>query len=107
MAAPNATRRAAGLLRNLLHEVRVSVPDYKAAAATKFISEQFREFEVTEEKHCRASEEMTHLADTYLTYLRSQRLWAEVHSEYHTKGERSVKDSANLVGLNLPKEYKD
>ena len=107
MAVPTASKSASSLLRALLREVRLSVPDYKSAAATKLISEQFREFEVTEKQHCRASEEMSHLADTYRTYLRSQRLWLEVHDEYHAKGERSVKDSARLVGLNLPKEYKD
>lgn len=55
---------------------------------------------------CRHREEAAHLADTYSTYLSSQRRWYELQQEYHAKGERSVPDTAKMVGFNLPHEDK-
>ena len=55
---------------------------------------------------CRHREEAAHLADTYSTYLSSQRRWYELQQEYHAKGERSVPDTAKMVGFNLPHEEK-
>ncbi len=61
---------------------------------------------MTQRQHCKASEEMRHLGATYAAYLRHQRLWREVHEEYHAKGERSVRDTANVVGFKLPHDPK-
>lgn len=41
--------------------------------------------------------------DTFTTYLESNRRVAEIQKMYYNKGERSVKEAANLVGLELPK----
>ena len=49
---------------------------------------------------------MNHLVDTYATYLSSQRKWQEVHTEYHAKGERTVSETARLVGFKLPHDPK-
>ena len=68
--------------------------------------EQYRRHQVTQKQHCKASEEMAHLSDTYATYLESQRKWKQVHEEYHAKGERSVEETANLVGFKLPHDPK-
>ena len=43
---------------------------------------------------------MTHLADSYATYLQSQRKWKEIHEEYH-KQELSVQQTADKVGFKL------
>ena len=53
-----------------------------------------------------AAQEMNHLVDTYATYLSSQRKWQEVHTEYHAKGERTVSETARLVGFKLPHDPK-
>lgn len=44
-----------------------------------------------------------YLANSYLTYLRSSRRQDELMSKYFHKPERSVEQSARLVGLSLPK----
>lgn len=48
---------------------------------------------------------MEHLADTYATYLNSTRFLAELQERYRG-GERSIEQSANIVGLRLPEKYK-
>ena len=46
------------------------------------------------------------MAETYATYLRSQREWSSVHAEFHAKGERTVRDTARVVGFKLPHDPK-
>jgi len=58
------------------------------------------------EQHCKHTEEMLFLADTYNTYLGAQRRWRDVQQEYHAAGERSVSSTAHRVGLTLPDEPK-
>ena len=97
------------LLKNILSEMRLAGKEggkLQGSPAANYLLGQFRKFQETEKQHCRASEEMRHLASSYHSYLRSQRLWAEVHAEYHAKGERSVRESANLVGFKLPHDPK-
>lgn len=60
--------------------------------------------QVTEKRFCRPKDHYKYFADTYLTYLRSTRLQDEITRKYFTKGERSIEDSARLVGLELPKQ---
>lgn len=62
-----------------------------------------RENQVTERRFCRPQDHYKYFAETYLTYLRSSRLQNELTRKYFNKGERSVQDSARLVGLELPK----
>ena len=42
----------------------------------------------------------------YRTYLASQRKYMELHDEYNSKGERSVEETAKLVGFKLPHDPK-
>ena len=44
---------------------------------------------------------------TYLICFSSQRDWKVLHAEYHGKGDRSVEETAGLVGFKLPHEYED
>ena len=48
---------------------------------------------------------MTYLADSYTTYLQSQRKWKEIHDEYN-KRELSVQETADKVGFKLPQDPK-
>jgi hypothetical protein len=57
--------------------------------------------QVTGAKNCKQQHEMQRLAETYLCLLESNAKQAELASVYR-RGERSVKDSARLVGLRLP-----
>ncbi|EDL13630.1 RIKEN cDNA 1110001J03, isoform CRA_a, partial [Mus musculus] len=59
---------------------------------------------VTSEKLCRAQHELHFQAATYLCLLSSIRQHVALHQEFHGKGERSVEESAGLVGLQLPRQ---
>jgi len=99
----------ATLLRNIASELRKAMPGgyrLQGSPSMTFLVSQFRKHEVTQEQHCKHQEEMAFLADTYHTYLGSQRRWRAVQQEYHAAGERSVQNTAHLVGLNMPNEPK-
>ena len=63
-----------------------------------------RENQVTEKRFCRPMDHYKYFAQTYLTYLRSSRKQDELTSKYFNKGDRSIEESARLVGLKLPKQ---
>ena len=95
------------LYRTLLRELRVTNDkDFRCSPAVQFVRCQFRKHRVTQREHCKAAEEMRHLADTYATYLSHRRKWEALHMEYHAKGERSVADTAKIVGFKLPHDPK-
>lgn len=68
-----------------------------------FLIDQFRNHQVTQRIYCKAPNEAEHLAHTYLTYLESTRKLAELHERYQGK-QKSVEDSAKLVGLKVPEK---
>lgn len=97
------------LLRELIRELKVTNRTYQPLRESpiyQFICKQFRRNQVTEEQVCKASTESRYLADTYLTYMKSSRKAAELKSEFHGKGERSVRSTADLVGFKLPHDPK-
>lgn len=71
---------------------------------TQYVLNQYRKNQTTEKQHCKAAQEMTYLADSYATYLQSQRKWRELHDEYQNRKELTVEEAANKVGLRLPQE---
>ena len=97
-------------MRRLLREIRLSISHAQGKPndlkITQYILKQYRQYRLTEMQYCKASKEMTYLADTYATYLSSQRKWQDLHSEYHAKGERTVSETAKLVGFKLPHDSK-
>lgn len=72
----------------------------------KYILDQYHQYRVTDQQLCKAQEEMAHLASTYLCYLQSVRRTAEITQMYKGKGERSVEETASLVGFKLPHDPK-
>lgn len=72
-------------------------------ASLRHMVNLMRENQVTEKRFCRPQDHYKYFAETYLTYLKSSRMEGELVSKYFNKGERSIKDSARLVGLELPK----
>lgn len=95
-------------LRGLLNELRLASPNgtLENSLAAKYIIAQFRKYKTTDQQLCKAREEMHFLGKTYLCYLKSLRTQAEISKEYHGRGERTVKETADLVGFKLPTDPK-
>ncbi|XP_014279347.1 protein FMC1 homolog [Halyomorpha halys] len=96
------------LLRHLLSELRKvnSNGKLKDSNIVNYIFHQYRRFGVTDQMYCRAQDEMKCVANTYVTYLQSIRRFKELVRTYHSAGERSVEDTANIVGFKLPHDPK-
>lgn len=97
------------LYRSLLNELRLSSPSgrlNKESMAFKYITNQFQKHQTTDQTLCKAREEMKFLGETYLCYLRSLRKYNEIVTEYKGKGERSIQDTADMVGFKLPHDPK-
>lgn len=95
-------------LRQLVSEIRHISSENKLqdSLLVKYIIMQFHKYKETDQQLCKAQEEMKFLVSSYLCYLRSQRRYEEIHSQYHTKGERSVKETADMLGFKLPHDPK-
>lgn len=97
------------LYRSILNELRLASPNGKLSKesdAYKYVTAQFQKYETTDEVLCKAKEEMKFLGETYLTYMRSLRKISEIQHEFKGKGERSVEETANMVGFKLPHDPK-
>ncbi|KAF3819399.1 hypothetical protein GH733_013549 [Mirounga leonina] len=126
LGSPARTLR--GLLRELRYMNEAMGRSYRDTAAYRYLVKAFRAHRVrkpesgaaaclprgeggggtwagvTSEKLCRAQHELHFQAATYLCLLRSIREHVALHQEFHGKGERSVEESAGLVGLKLPQQ---
>lgn len=99
----------ASVFRSLLNEVRLTHPDgvlKKDALVVQFVKNQYKKYETTDQTLCKAREEMKFIGDTYLCYLSSLRKQLAINKEYNGGGERTVKDTASLVGFKLPHDPK-
>jgi len=96
------------VLRQLCQELRRSSYAGKVGDSPifQYIFEQYRKYQVTDQQLCKAQEEMHYLANTYQCYLKSQRLFDHIYEQYHAKGERTVKETADMVGFKLPHDPK-
>ncbi|XP_018328366.1 protein FMC1 homolog [Agrilus planipennis] len=104
----NYSSPAMQTLRRLMSEMRrsSSQKNPKDNLALQYVLNQYRKFNVTDQQTCKAKDEAKFLADTYLCYLQSTRLHNEIRSQYHGKGERTVQETAKIVGFKLPHEPK-
>lgn len=95
-------------LRRLISEIRHVSSEKKLqdSLLTRYIMSQFRKYKETDQQLCKAREEMKSMAETYLCYLQSQRRYEQIHSQYHGKGERSLRDTADMLGFKLPHDPK-
>lgn len=98
----------ANTLRTLLKELRLANPNghIKDSLAAQYILQQFRKYQTTDETLCKARDEMQYLGQTYACYLQSKRNHDRIRLEFTGKGERSVKDTATMVGFKLPHDPK-
>lgn len=97
------------LYRALLNEMRQNSPNgvlNKESLPFKYIASNFQKYQTTDQVLCKAKEEMKFLGETYLCYLQSLRRQIAIQKEYSGKGERSVGETANLVGFKLPHDPK-
>uniref|UniRef100_A0A8C6GEW3 Protein FMC1 homolog n=1 Tax=Mus spicilegus TaxID=10103 RepID=A0A8C6GEW3_MUSSI len=96
--------RTRGRLEELVSAARLALtsPGPTFAQAQSYYAQKHEH--VTSEKLCRAQHELHFQAATYLCLLRSIRQHVALHQEFHGKGERSVEESAGLVGLQLPRQ---
>ncbi|KAG8176938.1 hypothetical protein JTE90_020994 [Oedothorax gibbosus] len=93
------------VLRGITHELRRANPKMSPISKTyayQYIIDEVRNHQVTEKRACKSSEELNIMAKTYLCYLQSLRQNQELLNRYHNKGERSVEETARLVGLQVP-----
>lgn len=100
---------ASQLYRSILNELRCASPNgtiNKDALAFKYIASQYRKYQTTDEQLCKAKEEMQFLGQTYLCYLQSLRKNAEIQKHFKGVGERSVEQTAGMVGFKLPHDPK-
>ncbi|XP_020279038.1 protein FMC1 homolog isoform X3 [Pseudomyrmex gracilis] len=72
----------------------------------RYIMRQAHAHKETSQVLCKAREELKNLAEIYLCYLKSQQMCKEIHKQYAGKGERSIKETADLVGFKLPHDPK-
>ena len=61
-----------------------------------------RQHEATDQRLCRAPEELQFLGNTYRTYLESGERYRDLYGKYFGKGEKTIEEAARTVGLKLP-----
>lgn len=99
---------ATKVLRGLLHELRQASPNktIKDSLPAQYVLSQFKRYQTTDEQLCKEKDEMLFLGKTYLCYLESSRNYKKINDEYRGVGERTVEDTAKLVGFKLPHDPK-
>lgn len=99
---------AVSTIRNIISELRHALPkeNLKSSLALKYIVGESRKYQMTDEQLCKAKEEMKFMAETYLCYLKSSRLCQQIQEDFHGKGERTVEETAKMVGFKLPHDPK-
>ncbi|XP_072766926.1 protein FMC1 homolog isoform X2 [Anoplolepis gracilipes] len=96
------------IVRSLARELRrvSQSKSMKDNVMLQYIMEQAHAHKETSQVLCKAREELKNLAETYLCYLKSQKTCKDIHKQYAGKGERSIKETADLVGFKLPHDPK-
>lgn len=91
-----------------MKELRLASPNghIKDSLAAQYILDKYRKYQTTDETLCKARDEMFFLGQTYACYLQSKRKHDDIRIEYTGGGERSVKETASLVGFKLPHDPK-
>lgn len=68
--------------------------------------EEIRKHDITDQRICRAPQELNFIGESYRTYLESGEEYRTLYTKHYGKGEKSVQESANIVGLKLPEPAK-
>ncbi|VDM61403.1 unnamed protein product [Angiostrongylus costaricensis] len=100
---PAAEKSVLNSFRRIVRELRKIDKGFdRNRALFKYLVSQVRD-SIAERTYSKAPEETRHLAGLYATYLSSARKLVELETRYHG-GERSIEESARLVGLSVPKK---
>lgn len=67
----------------------------------RWILSEYRSNQVTPAQYCRGPHEMAWIGDTYLQYIRSQRICREL-TDKHQRREKTVQETADMIGFKLP-----
>nr|XP_026489828.1 protein FMC1 homolog isoform X2 [Vanessa tameamea] len=102
------TKPALVTLRQVLSELRKQGSTKKLAEnqMARYVLSQYRKHQTTDQQLCKAADEMHYKAKTYFEYLHFTRKYKEINSEFKGKGERSVEETARMVGFKLPHDPK-
>lgn len=99
-----ATKPALVAYKKLLRELATNNLkfSYRSLPIYLKIKDEYRRHRPVATKHCKTNDEALFVANTYATYLESVRQRKTIQLTY-SKGEKSVQQAANIVGLELPK----
>ncbi|VVC28774.1 Hypothetical protein CINCED_3A003664 [Cinara cedri] len=104
-------RSSLALLRSLARELRLRHSSSSGSKRildrplVRFLLSEYRFNRVTPAQYCRGPDEMAWIADTYMQYLRAQRVCRELSDE-HQKQEKTVQQTADMIGFRLPPNNK-
>ncbi|KAF9821097.1 hypothetical protein SFRURICE_001032 [Spodoptera frugiperda] len=103
-----STKPALVTLRQLLSELRKQSSASKLAEnqMVQYIFREYRKYQTTDQQLCKAADEMHFRAKSYYDYLHHSRRYKEINAEFKGKGERSVEETARMVGFKMPHEPK-
>ncbi|WKY06494.1 hypothetical protein Q1695_006580 [Nippostrongylus brasiliensis] len=103
MATPGANS-ALNAFKRILSKLREADKTFgRKSTQYKFLVDQMRDHHITQRVYSKAPEEAEHVANLYATYLSSTQNLKKLELRYRG-GERSVEESAKLVGLALPEK---
>ncbi|XP_045532290.1 protein FMC1 homolog isoform X2 [Pieris brassicae] len=103
-----SSKTALATLRQLLSELRKlsSSPKLAENQMARYILSQYRKYQTTDQQLCKAADEMHFRAKSYCEYLHNARRYKEINTEFKGKGERTVGETANMVGFKMPHDPK-
>merc|ERR1712131_56160 len=84
---------------------RTTMQDVRNSQMYQGVMEQYRRHQHSTNINCRHLKAAEQDQRSFLTYLQANKTHRDLLQEYHTKGERSVAEAANLVGLKTPGQY--
>ncbi|XP_054153601.1 protein FMC1 homolog [Oppia nitens] len=102
------------LLRSISHELRRLLNGKRKDGlkvigneAIVYMFDMYRRHDVTDQRVCRPKHELKYLADTYRCYLNSSRNYQQIYDQFYSKGERSVTETAQMLGFKLPNQSQE
>ena len=69
------------------------------------IRQTVRQNKITDQRICRAPNELRYLGQSYRTYLDSGEKYRQLLAKYYGKSERSVDETAKMMGFKLPERF--
>lgn len=92
------------VIRGIFRELRKTTKKNPISqnAAYQYVMECSRQHQITDQRVCKAETELYFMASAYHCYLNGTRKHQELFHRYYGQGERTVQETASIVGLGLP-----